>query len=385
MKKQNQSTPNIISEHPNPIKRPEVYFTYSNLNGPPFKCRKCHSNLRPSETVIPLGSEVIEVVKGMRCENCGAMHVESSLKFKALLEASDRNWKYEIDNCKNPRKRTVTSEKESQFWNKDHIITCFCPSSTILKMTIVPLSGGKEKSCYIVLEKNQADEKKMIFHYSEFEAREILTASCYPMRRKHGTLGGRLFKVIDSKCLSKNQSLLDDLRPKKLIIGSTGGLFISEQEKRGEVVDMLVYGALTKRYEIMRATYCKNADYAFVDVRLFREYIAKYGRPDIPFHLSSQTNLTSANFYDNLNSESILHIYGYNLSDGASETWRQNLLAELIDLELLSQKRIISYLETFINFHQDIKFIHAREEWNKDLKFVLNYKANPKRFLIAKS
>ena len=75
----------------------EKYYTYSKIDGMPFRCRVCHSNLKQDATYIPLSASECVKIDGRRCVNCGAMFIESTPEIKRLLEQSPKSWKYEID------------------------------------------------------------------------------------------------------------------------------------------------------------------------------------------------------------------------------------------------------------------------------------------------
>jgi hypothetical protein len=65
-----------------------------------------------------------------------------------------------------------------------------------------------------------------------------------------------------------------------------------------------------------------------------------------------------------------------------STQYRHDLLAEIIDLEILPAPRIVSFLNWLVNIHTHQS--NAQLKWKEDIEFVENYKANPQRFLIAK-
>lgn len=91
--------------------------------------------------------------------------------------------------------------------------------------------------------------------------------------------------------------------------------------------------------------------------------------------------------FDELNSESVLKCYGYSVSkaEGLSTGERQELLAEIVDLEILTVKKVVTLLDFFIQTHAAPKYIEARFKWESDKKYIQGYNVNPQRFLIARS
>lgn len=81
-----------------------------------------------------------------------------------------------------------------------------------------------------------------------------------------------------------------------------------------------------------------------------------------------------------------MRIYGYtvNRTDDLDLQKRQELLAEIVDAEILSVSSVISYLDFFISSHSSDIYALAIFKWEEDKEFIESYKVNPKRFLIAK-
>lgn len=69
--------------------------------------------------------------------------------------------------------------------------------------------------------------------------------------------------------------------------------------------------------------------------------------------------------------------------DNLSAKERQELLAEIIDLNILKPEKIVSHIDFALRTHPLPKDDIPRLKWEQDRKFVENYKANPSRFLIA--
>ncbi|MCC8074005.1 MAG: hypothetical protein LIO62_07770, partial [Clostridiales bacterium] len=136
-------------------------------------------------------------------------------------------------------------------------------------------------------------------------------------------------------------------------------------------------------------TFDKEKNMAFIDISIYKNFVKKYGNPGIC--IISEADFDKPVFdtngkisYDELNAESILKIYGYavNKNDNLSSSKRQELLAEIIDLDIMSASRISNFLKLLINKNK--RYPIAQVKWKEDKKFVENYKANQQRFLIVK-
>ena len=123
-----------------------------------------------------------------------------------------------------------------------------------------------------------------------------------------------------------------------------------------------------------------------MDIGLYRSYVEEYGRPNL-FPDFDYWASSGARDFNGLNSESILKGYGYSVgrAGGLRIGQRQELLAEIVDLEILTVKQVVGLLGFFVRTHTDDKFAQARYEWKADIKFIQEYKVDPKRFLIAKT
>lgn len=115
----------------------------------------------------------------------------------------------------------------------------------------------------------------------------------------------------------------------------------------------------------------------------FIRAIHPYGKPDLDLEMDS-TQRSSGSSFDDLNSQSFLNSYGYNVNqtEGLSESYRQELLAEVIDLELMSQSEISRFLSWCISTSSG-RYPIAESKWECDRKFVDSYRFNPTCFLIA--
>ena len=144
-----------------------------------------------------------------------------------------------------------------------------------------------------------------------------------------------------------------------------------------------MYSPFTERYEIVRATYDKKENLCYTDIGLFRKFINTYGSPlkTLDFY----PYVPGAFDYHKLRSESILMCYGYNVSEtnNLSDKERHELLAEIVDLEILTVSQVISRLKFFCRLHRNESYQLARLKWESDINYIENYKVKPERFFTA--
>ena len=76
-----------------------------------------------------------------------------------------------------------------------------------------------------------------------------------------------------------------------------------------------------------------------------------------------------------LREKSILKLFGYSVSekDNLSPKIRQSILCDIVDLELLTVKHVISLLGFFID-NPNENYFYARPKWQEDLYFMISYK-----------
>ena len=118
---------------------------------------------------------------------------------------------------------------------------------------------------------------------------------------------------------------------------------------------------------ITNAEYCKYCD----------KFYLKYERF---ISLKKEFGILIGNFVEmyatatSLKAESTLHLNGYTVDQryNLSAEDRQYIIKKLIDMEILTYKDILEYLNFFINTHKnDDRFLFAVAKWTEDLNFVL--------------
>lgn len=253
---------------------------------------------------------------------------------------------------------------------------------------LIALKGDNEQiDCVITNSKEpQMIQGVIVTHYSSLLARELLT-SVYRSSRTI-KLNEKIYKVVrpyyPSSSRGEKPIFPMELKPSEMRIKAGGGISSSIKNNLSEVVDVLLFSPFTQRYEMARATLDHTDGECFMDIGIFRAFVKEYGNPglQLSFEESSSFGLS----FDELRVESILHAYGYTVSesDALTEAERRELLTEIVDLELLTIPYIVNLLDFFIRTHTSDKYYNARDKWKRDMKYIADYKINTQRFLIVK-
>lgn len=119
----------------------------------------------------------------------------------------------------------------------------------------------------------------------------------------------------------------------------------------------------------IEVNYCCNCNEYFLEYSNYRFYKHKYGLMlgNVIFHNMNNTDLLK---------ESVLKLSGYtvNSQDNLHQNDRQKILANLINKDIISKERIISYLNFFINnakYRDNMK--KAVEKWRIDILWLKEY------------
>ena len=346
-----------------------------------FVCPHCSSALTSGYTLIPLDGNKRAKIPGLECGKCDILFSTGSKSLRQLLQDNssakeislngEKLWNYSYL-C---RKK---AEKNKQF-NKMQLKLNKLSEVKGGIMLVTLRCDDEQMDCVITRSKEpQINHSALITHYSSLLAREIISAIYHSPRKIN--LNGKKY-VVET---TYRQNFPLEIMPKDVKIKSGGGYFYSIGNKNDEVIDVLLFSVCTQRYELARATYNHADRKCFMDISLFRSFIREYGKPDIHLLFDNATS-SGLSFYE-LRAESILHAYGYSVSDadGLTEAERHELLAEIVDLELLSIPYIVHLLEFFIRTHTSDRFFNARSKWERDVQFISNYKIDTKRFLIVR-
>lgn len=360
-------------------------------------CPTCGNQLVRGFTLIPVAADKKAKVDGLCCQHCDCVYTLQAYfvdlimrdnKFsKGFTLDNEELWNYSFlkerrkEEEKKRKKELERKERQREWYLSKKSLLDTIPSSEVL--IGIKHEDGRKSEAIIVKSVNEVNTDANIYHYASEEGREILSAAFAEQREGEGTLAGEKFHVIGSPIFKNRlESSLSNTTLATEINIKSGGGYATEIKNNGfEIVDVLWYSMQTSRYEIVRATRRKSDGFCYVDIGIFRRFVREYGRPSLTPNFVSRSNI----FYSGeLNEESLLKEYGYmvNKKDNLSPSFRQELLAEIIDLEIMSAKQIVNFLDFLIRTrpHQP----DAQWAWKEDLKFVENYKANPQRFLIAR-
>jgi len=357
-----------------------------------LRCPSCSELLDKYYSLIPISKEKRAKVPGMWCRKCDVLYVKDAGDLKAWMLDNPFSkgftfdghtmWNFTAEQRRVNQERLKQERKEQYYRARLNKLSNFSSS----EMMICIRRDDRTYSDYIIVSNNKEADNIERFHYSSAVGRELLSAAYAKERNSRGSLQGINFSVI-TRVYPKGKDrreFSDHFILTQLLIKSGGGYLNSSKNKNYEIVDMMVYSLKTDRYEIMRATYDDYNDECFVDIGLYRNYVSKFGHPNISpdfgYHPAS-----GGKSFDELNGESILMGYGYSVGkkERLGKTERQALLAEIVDLEILTVKRVVSLLDFFIQTHSNEMYFEARTKWEADKKYIQEYRVNPQRFLIA--
>ena len=334
-----------------------IYITSFNK-----KCIVCSGSVADYVNIIPTSETDYIKISGKYCGNCkmffysNLQHIEKILKNNVYAESYTVNTDFHIE--PSVMKNNIKIKSAVYFF--------------YLKETETNIS----KKIIIVLDKAEALEHLGVYHYSDIISRDLL-ATAWKRREKTVVLNHKTYRIILSK--TNNNQIFQNFIINELNISAGGGLHSSSNNT--EIVDVLLYSPYTKRYEIIKSSYDKFFDSYYVDMSIFKRFIKQFGNPGIPVKVCGNSKL---NGFSNLKEESILHAFGYTVStnDNLSDLQRQKIIADVLDLGLMSTAEIVNLLEFLISSHNNIKYLSAKTKWERDLKFTSNYKINPERFVV---
>ncbi|WP_027215235.1 hypothetical protein [Butyrivibrio fibrisolvens] len=314
--------------------------------------------------------------------------IDKSLSEMIIESVKDTQYKskYYIDNKKINDIVVLRKHKENvagnDYW-KNEII------DSVVITVFVDFKDGTSGTFRITNKRKDQDIENRVFHYSTSIAREVLTASFHENRHRNGQVWDKDFTVTKIlKRETENYNYTFFLQS-YILFQTGGGLNSSVKNRFKEIVTVLLYSPISDRYECINMTYDKKENYCYVDPGIFRKHIKEYGDPGLQFRFN-RSDYSKDNrdwsYYD-LSSESVLHCFGYNVNEqnGLSDKARHEILADIMDLDILSASKIIGLLEFFKNTHTRDIYNLARAKWDNDITFVKSYKINPKRFLISEN
>lgn len=240
-------------------------------------------------------------------------------------------------------------------------------------------STGAHRLITIVASRSDKDNNSDVRYYGDRLAREIL----YEVYKGQKTIAIAGEEYDLHKVLSlgdKNTDIVNRLKITKIVLRKGGGIYQGIKEEGIELVDVLMYSPFTGCLEIAHASYDPKRALYYMDINVFRDFVAQYGNPGVTIaaYHKGKTDFLS------MRDESILHAYGYKVGkSGLSDRERQVLLAEVLDLGIMTLSGILSLLNLNISTHPEGKYPEANADWETDKRFVMEYKINPERFVVA--
>lgn len=361
----------------------------------PSVCKYCGSFLNPDYTHIPIDKKNSAKVMGVSCPRCYTFFsVSEKFVRKCLLD--NANAKNIVLNGKSLWNYSVLKELKREKQRKDKMRERFLeklkPKLEILShiegsILLITLTTDNNSTDYVITQARtkESTHNVKVFHYSSLTARKIITAIY--KSQEYIELSGKKYSLgrpyYPSDKNGKKIGFPLELKPDELDIRRNGGGYASENSHKEEVVDVLLFSPCTKLYEIAHATYDCIDDFYYMDIRVFRHFLRTYGKPEAElfFERKQGYNKTGSSF-ENANAQSVLYVYGYNASraNDLTDSERQNILAEIVDLGICKIPKIVDLLNFFINTHPND--FEAIRKWEKDLEFISNYNINTKRFLV---
>lgn len=385
MTKKNKNSPfEMISFFDYIWKTPKkIESTDTKINACPY----CNSRLREGFSLIPVENDKRAQVPGWVCGKCDILFINNMKPVRKLLinnlAAKDISlngeyyWNYTrmAIEARRREKRYKRSQEKHALLN--HI------ESSILLINAKSCDDKRSDINIVITNSNSHGimDGTKIYHYSEPEALEVLTGAFVENRAKKFCFEGTQYSVCSVYKNKQNEFCHNYLMPPEIEIKSGGGYATRITNNFCEIVDLLIYSPFTCRLEIAHATFDRSTNECYMDISVYRKFVHDFGNPGLlPYF---EGHCYSENCSDELREESILHAYGYNVSEGMSDAERHNLLAEIVDLELLSVSCIVHHLEFLMKLNK-AKY-NAQIHWENDKRFIENYNANPNRFLIASS
>ena len=326
-------------------------------------CSVCGRDLLYSYTFVPINNKEAIKVYGKICPHCNYLYTNYSNK---LLEIFIDNTFAENYYLNGKSYANYTEETLLESFQKNYQSTIF----------IYHLKNGNN-SFYIAILENEEEEntEKNVYYYMHPIAREVLAAAMIREKYNWADINEKRYTV---SCIMKKEvkyippyiTLIDDEKFKRLI-------------KK----DVLLYSPITKKFEIIKIAMGEYGE-CYLGISYFRRFVKYYGKPrvDIIIDESSYKNSDRV-MYSELRDKSILKLFGYSVSekDKLGSKFRQSILCDIVDLELMTVKQVVSLLGFFIDTHTNDKYFYARAKWQEDLNFMTNYRTNPDRFLIFES
>lgn len=354
-------------------------------------CPHCDSDLAVGYTFIPIGDNKKAKIPGWECRKCRVLFVANSKPIRNLLK-DNKNAKAISINGESLWNYSALRKQEKQ---KEEKFNKIRPKLELLSkvdggILLVTLKCDSGNFDYIITNSKikQKHPNVSIIHYSTLLAREIITTIYKSVRNNRFNFEGKEYYIVRPYyplgVFSINEALSVEIIPSDMRIKSGGGYSTKTMNNQEEIIDVLMFSPVTQRYESVHATYNKSNHKCYMDISIFRSFVKEYGNPRLWLSFGEVSSCKRS--FDELRVESILHTYGYSVSDadGLTAAERHSLLAEIVDLEILTIPYIVNMLDFFISTHPSDKYYNARDKWTRDKIFISNYRIDTKRFLVVR-
>lgn len=179
----------------------------------------------------------------------------------------------------------------------------------------------------------------------------------------------------------KERKKLCDPQSKVNVILYDGKLFC--HPGFGEGVTALIYCTRSNSPVRMSIHHCRKCDKYYINATSYHQYARKYGLPMLRLVVRRQAGSV---YFNDWNKESELAAYGYSASEnnGAIDSDRQRLLADLVDSGLMTKSEIVAWLEFLIRTRKNLDSLIVQKRRKDDLEFLNQYHINEQRFVWAK-
>lgn len=331
------------------------------------ECFECKNRLVDFVNFIELGENEGVKVPGKYCTKCNTFYESRGSALKNLLTAYTVPASYSIE----------TKYLISDYTERMRVLRPL--RSVSLAIHLRSRKSNEHRLIGIVTSRSERNLEADVFHYSDWLARRLLFA----IYQEKNTLSvaGEEFDILKSLRLDwKNEDYLNSLKIDTIVLRKGGGLYKGLSQQEADLVDILLYSPFTGCFEVAHASHDKEHNIFYMDTKVFRGFVEKYGNPGVKIAAYQ----SGASDFSTLRDESILHAYGYVVGNaGLPLQSRQALLGEVMDLGMMSAQSILNLLELNISTHTGDRNATARACWEADKQFVMTYKVNPERFVVA--
>lgn len=255
----------------------------------------------------------------------------------------------------------------------------YLPSSALVQVELLS-DAGEETITIVSDQKEQNGEKGIYGDWREF-SKAILQAidtgeDCFNFNKNEYIITSVYRTPKYEELLGHRYHFLDPALPPET-------LFVSKSKSCAgeglEAVTALFFYSGSKVPACMSVFYSPKDNLYFVDAKTYDQFREVYGLPYVALnHAPWEKFPQNAEMAE----ESILHLYGYNVSEesGFTDRERQDILARLIDYNIVSKDTISDHLN-FMCFlgEKNRAMANAVEKWKRDFRFVNTYKIAEQR------